>query len=89
VGKQYLDNTSNDYRSLNPYFVSNFEAGYSWKGKLFKEVLVGIQVNNIFNELYENNGYTYSYFYGGQTTTENFYYPQAGLNFMSRLVVKM
>lgn len=89
VGKQYLDNTSNDYRSLNPYFVSNFEAGYSWKGKLFKEVLIGFQVNNIFNELYENNGYTYSYFYGGQTTTENFYYPQAGLNFMSRLVVKM
>lgn len=89
VGKQFLDNTSNDYRSLNPYFVSNFEAGYSWKGKLFKEVLIGLQVNNIFNELFENNGYTYSYFYGGQTTTENFYYPQAGLNFMTRLVVKI
>lgn len=89
VGKQYLDNTSNDYRSINAYFVSGVDVSYSRKGTFFKEWILGVQVNNLFNSLYENNGYTYSYRYGGQTTTENFYYPQAGINFMSRLVVKL
>ncbi|MBI3135242.1 MAG: TonB-dependent receptor [Bacteroidetes bacterium] len=89
VSKQFLDNTSNDDRSLNAYFVSSIDASYSWKSKLFKELVLGVQVNNLFNELYENNGYTYSYFYGGQTTTENFYYPQAGINFMTRLLIKL
>ena len=88
VGKQYLDNTSNENRKINEYFVTGTDINYSWKGKFFKEVQLGLQVNNIFNYLYENNGYTYSYYYGGQTTTENFYYPQAGINFMSRLNIK-
>lgn len=89
VGRQYLDNTSNKYRSMNPYFVSNVQLDYSWKGKFFKELIVGVQLNNIFNELYENNGYTYSYLYGAQTYTENFYYPQAGFNWMTRLAIKL
>jgi len=46
---------------------------------------LGFLVNNLFNALYANNGYTFSYQYGGQTTTENFYYPQAGRH----LLVKM
>jgi len=39
-------------------------------------------LNNVLNEMYSSNGYTYSYRYGGVTTTENFYYPQAGFNFL-------
>ncbi len=37
-------------------------------------------VNNLFDKKYENNGYTYSYRYGGTMTTENYYFPQAGIN---------
>jgi len=32
--------------------------------------------------LYEPNGYTFSYYYGGSLTTENYYFPMAGRNFM-------
>ena len=54
----------------------------------FKEIGLAFQLNNITNEMYEANGYTFSYVAGGQITTENFYYPQAGFNLMTMLTVK-
>jgi len=88
VSKQFLDNTSDEKRMLDEYYTTSFSVNYSTKTKFCKEIQLGLQVNNIFNYLYENNGYTYSYLFGGVTTTENFYYPQAGINFMSRVVLK-
>ena len=89
VGRQYLDNTSNDNRSINPFSFSNLTLSYKIENKFFEEITFGFLVNNIFNALYSNNGYTFSYIYGGQTTTENFYYPQAGRNFMFRILMKV
>jgi iron complex outermembrane receptor protein len=89
VGRQYLDNTSNDNRSINPFSFSNLTLSYKIENKFFEEITFGFLVNNIFNALYSNNGYTFSYIYGGQTTTENFYYPQAGRNFMFRILFKV
>ena len=82
VGKQYLDNTTYENRKLNSYFTNDLRAIYTLKGKFVKEVNFSLLVNNIFNTLYESNGYTYSYIAEKQTITENFYYPQAGTNFM-------
>ena len=89
VGRQYLDNTSNDNRSINPFSFSNLTLSYKIENKFFEEITFSLLVNNIFNALYSNNGYTFSYIYGGQTTTENFYYPQAGRNFMFRILMKV
>ena len=89
VGEQFLDNTSNDTRKLGAYFISNLQISYALKDVLFKEIKFGLQVNNLFNELYENNGYTWGYVYGGERTQENFYYPQAGRNFMTRITIKL
>jgi iron complex outermembrane receptor protein len=88
VGEQFLDNTSNRNRMLNDYVVNNLRLSYKLSWKFFREIGVGVQLNNIFNQFYESNGYTFSYKYGGETTTENFYYPQAGFNFMTMLTVK-
>ncbi len=88
VGRQYLDNTGNVQRSIDPYNFSNLQINYSIYDKFCKEIQLGLMVNNALNQLYENNGYTFSYVYGGQTTTENFYYPQAGRNFMARVLLK-
>lgn len=89
VGRQFLDNTSDVKRSINPFTFSNLLASYTLNVKSLKEITVGLQINNIFNTMYENNGYTFSYIYAGQMTTENFYYPQAGRNFMLRLLLKL
>ena len=89
VGEQFLDNTSSQDRKIDAYNFSNFRISYTIKDVVFKEMTFGIQVNNMFDQLFENNGYTFGYIAGGQRTTENFYYPQAGRNFMTRLTIKL
>jgi iron complex outermembrane receptor protein len=88
VSKQFLDNTSDNTRKLKPYTVNDFRLGYSVKTKLVKEIGFGILVNNIFNHLYESNGYSYSYVYGGKEIAENFYYPQSGINILGQVRLK-
>ncbi|OQP59165.1 TonB-dependent receptor [Niastella vici] len=89
AGRQYLDNTSNKNRSLDPYYVQDARISYTLRKTLFKESTFIVQVNNVFNKKYEPNGYTYSYQYDGKVITENFYYPMAGTNFMIGLNVKL
>lgn len=88
VSKQYLDNTQNNDRKINGYWVSNARLGYDFKFAGVKNVNLGLLVNNLFDKMYESNGYTYGYLSGGSRITENFYYPQAGTNFLLSLNVK-
>ena len=88
VSKQYLDNTQDDTRKLDAYFVSNIRAGYTFSTLGVKKINLSLLVNNIFDRKYESNGYTYSSLYQGVRTTENFYFPQAGTNFLLSLNLK-
>ncbi|MCH2229251.1 MAG: TonB-dependent receptor [Crocinitomicaceae bacterium] len=89
VGQQFLDNTSSQDRKIDAYNFSNLRLSYTLHDVLFKEMTIGIQANNVFNQLYENNGYTWGYVVDDTRTIENFYYPQAGRNFMTRLTIKL
>jgi iron complex outermembrane receptor protein len=89
VGKQYLDNTANNARSLNAFFVQDINLNYSLQGKVLKNTQFIVQLNNVFNKKYEPNGYTFSYIYGGALTTENFYFPMAGFNMMVGVNVRL
>jgi iron complex outermembrane receptor protein len=93
VGQQFLDNTGNEGRALDAFFTNDLRFSYTAMPRFFKGLEVNLLVNNIFNELYEPNGYTFSYFVPGETSgrelvTENFYYPQAGTNFLLGLRMK-
>jgi iron complex outermembrane receptor protein len=88
VGQQFLDNTSTDTRMINSYFISTLDISYTLSNVLFEEIQFGLRVNNLFNEVYESNGYTWGYIAGGERTVENFYYPQAGRNFLGRVTIK-
>lgn len=88
VGKQYLDNTQDENRIINPFAYANFRINYIIKNALFKEIHVGLLVNNFTNNLYENNGYTFSYIFDNQMTTENYFYPQAGINFLGSVKLR-
>lgn len=87
VGEQFLDNTSNEEREIEGYFVSDLRLAYSFSTKWSKEIGLNLVVNNILDAKYVSNGFTYSYIYGSEIT-ENFYYPQAGINFMAGLSLK-
>ncbi|MPN47344.1 hypothetical protein SDC9_194946 [bioreactor metagenome] len=47
-------------------------------------------INNLFNEVYETNGYAWSEYYQGDTTRYSYKYlfPQAGINLMAGVTVK-
>ncbi len=82
VGKQYLDNTGNELRSIKGYFVS--DVMILCPVKINEHTLFNLRtgIYNIFNTTYEANGYTFSYIYGAQQTTQNYYYPQSGRRWM-------
>mgnify|MGYP003335578405 CR=1 FL=1 len=88
VGRQFLDNTSDDKKRLDAYFINDLRLNWNLKTNLFKEFSLTLLVNNIFDKQYESNGYTYGYIYAGQIITSNNYYPQAGRNFMAGVMMK-
>jgi iron complex outermembrane recepter protein len=81
VGKQYLDNTSNETRKLDPYFLNDISIDYKFSIRNIKEIIIILRANNIFDEEYEANGYSSPYAFGGTVYNYNGYYPQAGRNF--------
>lgn len=86
VGEQFLDNTANDARKIDAFFVNDIRVNYTFKAKSFKGVDLSLLVNNVLNEQYESNGYTFGYFGGADyEVRENYYYPQAGTNFLLSL----
>lgn len=89
VSRQYLDNTQDVMRSLHPYFTQDVRFTYTIKNKLFNELNVIAAVYNVFNKKYEPNGYTFSYIYSGKKTTENYYFPIAGTNFMAGVNIRL
>ena len=77
VGQQYLDNTSNASRSIAAYTVTDLKSSFTWVTKNAASIRLQATVTNIFNRAYEASGYNFNYYYGGQLSTNNVYYPQA------------
>lgn len=89
VSRQYMDNTQTVSRSLDPYLVNDLRLGYKWSNApIAQSIEATLQVNNLFNEKYESNGYTYGYISGNSRQYYNYYYPQAGRNFLLQLSFK-
>lgn len=82
VSKQYIDNSSNDDRALDAYFVNNLKIDYSFKTGLFEEIVLHCMVNNLLDEEYESNAWVYSYYLGGERFKQDGYFTQAGTNFL-------
>lgn len=89
VSKQYLDNTQNNNRVLNAFFVQDIRVIYTIRRKCPKEINLMAQINNILNTKYEPNGYTYNYIYGGELSVNNYYFPMAGTNVMIGVNVRL
>jgi len=105
VSRQYLDNTENADRSLPCYSVSNISLSYTMRAKQtkpgcafpvprFKEVILGLNFNNIFSRRYAANGWVYSAIYeSGGHTNDNRYYqigfiPMAGFTMMGNVTLR-
>ena len=87
VSKQYLDNTQNNSKALDDYFLNDINAHWQIIDKTKWKMKIQFFVNNILDIKYEPNGYTYSYIYSGATTTSNNYFPMAGRNYWLSLLI--
>jgi iron complex outermembrane receptor protein len=85
VSKQYLDNTQNESRTLDAYFLNDLNLSYKLIDKKKWKALFQFYAINVLDEKYEPNGYTYSYIYGGTTTTSNNFFPIAGRNYFASI----
>ena len=61
VGKQYLDNTSNENTALPGFFFSDFRLNWDLKKIVGENIAVIFSVNNIFDRKYSSNGWTYRF----------------------------
>ena len=85
VGEQYLSNTDTEASKLDAYFTTDFNVTYEIKmNRILKSIVISGLVNNILNEKYVSNGYTYldSWSTPGNTFEVQGFYPQAGANFL-------
>lgn len=80
VGEQYLSNTEPVDGKLDSYLVSDLLIRYSPKVKGIKNLEFSFLINNLFDVEYESNGY---YYEGG------YYFPQAGINVLGGISIRL
>ena len=89
VGQQYLDNTSSTDRMLDAYVINDIRANVSLLGlKGVKSVDFNLTVRNVLSELYESNGWAYSYVFDGSRTQDVGLFPQAPVNVLGGVTVR-
>lgn len=88
VSEQYLDNTGNSERTIPAYTVTDLRLSFTPQTKWCKRLRVDLLVNNLFSTLYSSNGYTFGYLYDNNRIQEDFFYPQAEINYMAQVTLR-
>jgi iron complex outermembrane receptor protein len=88
VDKQYIDNTENNDRALDAYFLNNLKIQYSIHTKLIKDIDIHLLINNITNESYVSNAWVYTYYFNGERAKMDGLFPQAGIHFLAGLILR-
>lgn len=89
VGDQYLDNSGSRDRMLDAYVVNDLRANVTLLNlKGMRSVDFNLTVRNLFSELYESNGWVYSYYLDGHRTQDIGLFPQAPLNVLGGVTVR-
>jgi len=88
VGNQFLDNTSNEDRMIESYFINDLRLAYQLQAFGMRKIEFTFLINNLLNVTYESNGFTWGFLYDGSLYQQNNYYPQAGINFLTGISLK-
>lgn len=83
VSRQFIDNTSNKDRSLDPYTVVDLSASYAIASTNLPEISLSFKVFNVLNEQYETNAWVYRATFNDKSEyTDYGYFPQAHTHFL-------
>lgn len=104
IGRQFLDNTSNEQTALPGFFFSNLRLNYDLKDVLGKELNFILSVNNLWDARYSSNGWTYRFVSQGYNPVpddpysrsegngvynQTGFFPQAGRHWMATLRLRI
>ncbi|MBK9146521.1 MAG: TonB-dependent receptor [Flavobacteriales bacterium] len=89
VGRQFLDLSASVDRMLDPFLVSDLRLNATWLAKGTKGIEFNLTLRNLFSELYESNGWVYSYVSDGRRQEFVGLYPQAPLNLLGGVSVRL
>jgi iron complex outermembrane recepter protein len=81
VGKQYLDNTENEERTIDPFKIVSIGAVFNIAKTNWQ---LNLRANNILDEEYETAGY-YKPWEDNSGPEGNYYFPATGRNFVAGL----
>jgi iron complex outermembrane recepter protein len=89
VSRQYLDNTQNQSRSIDPYWVNDLVVSYEFANvPLVRNITASLQLFNLLNEKYVTNGYTFGWISGEEQRHFNYYFPQAERNVLMNVKIR-
>ena len=94
VGKQYADNSSRECYAIDPYFLLNINASYTWHLENSNTIEAQLSVNNLLNHNYRQSAWASDWTDDETTPGVNYYYhdrayfQQPGRNFMARLIYR-
>ena len=92
VSKQYFTNYETPEMQLDAYCVTDLNLAYTFKTKSARSVRFGLQINNLFDTVWEGNGYGWSdaSIQDGKEVVSHhaFYFPQAPINCLANITVK-
>ena len=104
VGEQFLDNTGNKITTLPGYFVTDLRFNYDINNILGGDLSFILSVNNLLDARYFANGWTYRFqspsydprgddpyarLEQGDTYDLTGLFPQAGVNFMATVILRL
>ena len=94
VGKQYADNTSRECYAIDPYFLLNLKASYTWHLRGTNEIEAQLVVNNVLDHNYRLHAWAGDWADDWTTPGTTYYYhnrtwlQQPGINFMGRVIYR-
>lgn len=98
VGAMYYDNSSDENRKLDPYFINNVSFSYRIYPDWMEEMDLQLQIKNIFNQQYISSAYGGNWFEnavisGTQVISADekswaYFFPQAGIQIYGGITLK-
>lgn len=94
VGKQYADNSSRECYAIDPYFLLNLKASYTWHLKGTNEIEAQLLVNNLLDHRYRLSAWVADWVDDWTGPAAAYYYhdraflQQPGINFMGRVIYR-
>ena len=94
VGKQYADNTGRECYAIDPYFLVNMRASYTWHLRGTNEIEAQLTVNNVLDHHYRLSAWVGDWSDDWSDPSATYYYhsrgwlQQPGINFMGRVIYR-